>query len=88
MTLSTLRYKKDEHIYTTLSLSVLLTSSILYASSIALNAQLSLVVYNNGIGLVHETREPALEIGKQPLLFPDVANSVQTTVSMSSFQRA
>ena len=62
----------------TLSIFVLLASSLLNASSIALKpSSSSLVVYNGGIGLVHETRELALERGKQSLVCPDVASSLQ-----------
>jgi hypothetical protein len=62
-----------------LSISVLLTSSLLSASSLALQpSSSSLVVYNSDIGLVHETRELLLDKGKQSLVYPDVASSVQT----------
>lgn len=62
-----------------LSIFTLLASSLLSASSIALQpSSSSLVVYNGGLGLVHETRELLLDRGKQSLVYPDVASSVQT----------
>ncbi len=62
-----------------LSIFALLASSLLSASSIALQPNSSsLVVYNGDLGLVHETRELLLDKGKQSLVFSDVASSVQT----------
>ena len=63
----------------TLSIAALLTSTLLSASSIASQpVSSSLTVYNGNIGLVHEKRGLSLDRGKQSLVYPDIASSVQT----------
>ncbi|WP_345976468.1 hypothetical protein [Sulfurimonas sp. HSL3-7] len=62
-----------------LSILTLLTSPLLNASSIASHPDSSsLIVYNGNIGLVHEKRGLSLDSGKQSLIYPDVASSIQT----------
>lgn len=62
-----------------LSIIALLTSALLNASSIASQpSSSSLIVYNGNIGLVHEKRGLSLDSGRQSLVYPDVASSVQT----------
>jgi len=66
------------HVTPTYLLS-LLTSSLLMAGSIAPQpTKPSLVVYNSGLGLVHEERALQLDKGRQSLLYNDVASSVIT----------
>ncbi len=63
----------------TLSIFALLTSTLIGASSIASQPNSSsLIVYNGNIGLVHEKRALSLDSGRQSLVYPDVASSVQT----------
>jgi len=57
----------------------------LFASPLLFSAVLSqtpsdtgLVIYNSGIGLVHETRHIAVDKGKQSIVYPGVATTVQT----------
>lgn len=38
----------------------------------------SLVIYNSGIGLVHETRHISIEQGAQSIVYPGIATTVQT----------
>jgi len=63
-----------------LSLSTgLLFCSFLGASSLSSGLNKStLVVYNSNIGLVHEERSISLDRGRQGVLYPDVASTVET----------
>jgi hypothetical protein len=55
----------------------LFASAVLYAGTVTHeSSDASLVVYNAGIGLLHDTRTITLDAGKQTVLFPDVADSI------------
>jgi hypothetical protein len=52
-------------------------SVMLFAGTVShVSTDASLVVYNAGIGLLHDARRITLEAGKDTLLFPDVADSI------------
>jgi len=60
-------------------------TAALFASTLLFSAELSqtpsdaaLVIYNSGIGLVHEKRHVSVERGKQSIVYPGVATTVQT----------
>jgi len=57
----------------------LLTSPLLFSAALSQTpSEAALVIYNAGIGLVHEERPIAVEKGKQSIVYPDVATTVQT----------
>ena len=56
-----------------------LTSSLLFSATLSQSpSETSLVIYNSGIGLVHETRALTVEAGEQSIVYPGVATTVQT----------
>lgn len=56
-----------------------LLSSLMFAASLSENpSDASLVIYNSGIGLVHEQRALSLDKGAQSIVYPGVATTVQT----------
>lgn len=63
----------------------LFSSTLLLAGSISQEPQNpSLIVYNSSLGLVHETRSVELDVGRQALIYPDVApNMITDSVNVS-----
>ncbi|WP_345971805.1 hypothetical protein [Sulfurimonas diazotrophicus] len=57
----------------------LLASPLLFAATLSpASTETALVIYNAGIGLVHEKRQLTVEKGKQSIVYPGVATTVQT----------
>jgi len=61
-----------------LGTGILLCSALQSASLSSTLTQNSLVVYNSNIGLVHEERPLCLDKGRQEVLYPGVASTVET----------
>ncbi len=58
---------------------LIVTSTLLSAGTVSVKpVDPSLVVYNGNLGLVHENRTMKLDVGKQALVYHDVASSVVT----------
>ncbi len=57
----------------------ILSCSLLFSATLSSQPKdASLVIYNSGIGLVHESKELSVEKGKQSIVYPGVATTVQT----------
>ena len=62
-----------------LSTLTILSCSLLFSATLSSQPKdASLVIYNSGIGLVHESKELAVDKGKQSIIYPGVATTVQT----------
>lgn len=59
-------------------LSTLSSALLLSATLSSQPKDASLVIYNSGIGLVHESKELSVAKGKQSIVYPGVATTVQT----------
>ncbi|MEJ2501157.1 MAG: hypothetical protein P8Y65_08575 [Campylobacterales bacterium] len=56
-----------------------LASSLLFSAALSqASSDTSLVIYNSGVGLVHETRSLTVDAGEQSIVYPGVATTVQT----------
>ncbi len=62
-----------------LSTSLLLLSSSLFSSTLSTNpTSSSLIVYNGGIGLVHEEKKLSIKKGDKQIVYKGVASSIET----------